>query len=266
MAIAGFKRIASADNPQFKHLKKIAGSARERRKLEQTLLDGVHLLDALAHAGGQLDLIALREGAEAVPEIAQCVARFAATPRIVLNAALFNTLSPVEHPTGVLGLFAIPRPAHHRHGCCVLLENIQDPGNLGSILRTAAGAGADAVYLSKGCAEAWSPKALRAGMGAHFSLAIHEQHDLISVMEQFDTVFATSLHATLTLYQADLKGNVAFLFGNEGGGLSPALSAAATHQVKIPMPGNIESLNVAAAVAICLFERVRQLQRDVKPV
>jgi len=266
MAIARIKHVTSADNPQFKQLKKIAGSGRERRKLEQTLLDGVHLLDALARTGGELSLLALRAGAEDAPEIAQCVARFPATPVIVLNAALFNALSPVQHPTGVLGLFAIPCPAYHRHACCVLLENIQDPGNLGGILRTAAGAGAGAVYLSKGCTEAWSPKALRAGMGAHFSLTIYEQHDLISVMDQFDAVFAASLHAPLSLYQADLRGSVAFLFGNEGGGLSPALLAAATRQVKIPMPGNIESLNVAAAVAVCLFERVRQLQRGVKPV
>ena len=264
MASTPIKHITSADNPQFKLLKKIAGSSRERRKLGQTLLDGVHLLQALADTRSALHLLALRAGAETTPEIARCVLRFSDVPVIVLSHTLFDALSPVEHPTGILGLMPIPQPARHRHDCCVLLENIQDPGNLGSILRTAAAAGADAVYLSPGCAEAWSPKALRAGMGAHFALAIHEQQELIGLTDQFDTVFATSLQATQSIYACDLTGKVAFLFGNEGAGLSPALLAAATRPITIPMQGKIESLNVAAAVAICLFERVRQLL--LKPV
>ena len=266
MAAAPIKHVTSAANPQFKLLKKIAGSSRERRKLGQTLIDGVHLLEALAEARGKLSLLALRAGAETVSEMARCVTRFSGTPMIVLSDALFDALSPVEHPTGILGLMPIPEALEHRHDCCVLLENIQDPGNLGSILRTAAAAGADAVYLSPGCAEAWSPKALRAGMGAHFALAIHEQQALAEVAQQFDTVFATSLAATQSIYTSDLTGKVAFVFGNEGAGLSPALLSAATRPITIPMPGKIESLNVAAAVAVCLFERVRQRQLLLKPV
>ena len=264
MTTTPIKHITSADNPQFKLLKKIAGSRRERRKLGQTLLDGVHLLQALADTCGELHLLALRADAETKPEIAQCVIRFSDTPMIVLSDTLFDALSPVEHPTGILGLMPIPQPARQSSDCCVLLENIQDPGNLGSILRTAAAAGADAVYLSPGCAEAWSPKALRAGMGAHFALAIYEQQELAALADQFDTVFATSLQATHSIYASDLTGKVAFLFGNEGAGLSPALLAAATRPITIPMPGKIESLNVAAAVAVCLFEHVRQLL--LKPV
>ena len=258
MAIAPIKRVTSADNPQFKLLKKIAGASRERRRLGQTLLDGVHLLKALADADGKLNLLALRAGSETTPEIAQCRARFSATPLIVLSDALFDALSPVAHPTGILGLMSIPEPSAHRHDCCVLLENIQDPGNLGSLLRTAAAAGADAVYLSLGCAEAWSPKALRAGMGAHFVLAVHEQQALAEVAARSAHVVATRLGAAQSIYTTDLTGPVAFLFGNEGAGLSPELLAHATCHVTIPMPGAVESLNVAAAAAICLFERVRQ--------
>ncbi len=261
MPLGSVKQISSTDNPQYKLLKKIAGSSRERRKQGQTLLDGVHLLTALADSGGQLRLLVLRADAEALPEIAQCVARFEDTPRMVLSAALFDQLSPVEHPTGILGLLDIPQPLAQASVCGVLLENIQDPGNLGSILRSAAAAGVDAVYLSQGCAEAWSPKALRAGMGAHFVLAIHEQQALPEVAATCATVIATTLSATQSLYDIDLTGPVAFLFGNEGAGLSPALLEKANCQITIPMPGKIESLNVAAAVAICLFERVRQNKR-----
>lgn len=261
MTMTAMKHIRSADNPQYKRLKKLAGSARERRQCGQTLLDGVHVLSALADAGGELELIVLRAGSESEPEIARCVARFGSLPTLVLSAALFDALSPVEHPTGVLGLFSIPRPAEQRTDCCVLLEAIQDPGNLGGILRTAAAAGAGAVYLSQGCAEAWSPKALRAGMGAHFALAIHEQQPLVEVMKNFETVLAATLDARQSIYDTDLRGRVAFLFGNEGAGLSASTLAAASLRVKIPMPGRIESLNVAAAAAVCLFERVRQVQR-----
>ena len=254
------KQISSAENPQYKLLKKIATAGRERRKLGQTLLDGVHLLTALAESGGQPRLLVLRVDAEIAPEIADCLRYFTQTPRIVLSASLFDKIAPVEHATGILGVLDIPQPVPHASVCGVLLENIQDPGNLGSILRSAAAAGVDAVYLSQGCAEAWSPKALRAGMGAHFVLAIHEQQALTAVAAQFDKVLATSLSASQSLYACDLTGKIAFVFGNEGAGLSPALLAGTTQQVTIPMPGKVESLNVAAAAAICLFERVRQLQ------
>jgi len=256
------KQISSADNPQYKLLNKIAGASRERRKLGQTLLDGVHLLSALADSGGQPRLLVLRAEADASPEIAQCAARFPDTPCIVLSAVLFDRLSPVEHPTGILALLDIPQPAPQVSECSLLLENIQDPGNLGSILRSAAAAGVNSVYLSQGCAEAWSPKALRAGMGAHFALTIYEQQVLAEVVANYKTVIATSLAAKQSIYATDLTGPVAFLFGNEGAGLSSDLLARATYQVTIPMPGKVESLNVAAAAAICLFERVRQLQRN----
>jgi len=263
--VVHFKHITSADNPQFKQLKKLATSARERRKTGQTLLDGVHLLHALADAGGVPQLLIVREGGQDSVEIGQCLARFPQVPVLLFAAALFDVIAPVETPTGVLALLHIVAPASGTCQCAVLLENIQDPGNLGSIIRTAAAAGVDAVFLSKGCAEAWSPKALRAGMGAHFVLAIHEQQELTDATAHFDAVVATRLDAERSLYEVDLRGAVAFVFGNEGAGLSPELSACATHGVRIPMPGQVESLNVAAAVAVCLFERVRQLGGAASP-
>jgi len=127
------------------------------------------------------------------------------------------------------------------------------------MLRTAAAAGADAAFLSKGCADAWSPKALRGGMGAQFEMALHEGCDLIEVARTFQgKVVATSLGAVDSLYALDLSGPIAFAFGNEGAGMSAALQEAASHRIRVPMPGKMESLNAAAAAAICLFERVRQ--------
>ena len=264
MTASRITHISSADNPQFKQLKKLAGSARARRDARQTLLDGTHLLQALADAGGMLALLVLSAGAEQSAEITQCMARFPTVPVISLPPKLFAALSPVETPVGILGLLDIPHAAEQAYRCGVLLENIQDPGNLGGILRTAAAAGVEAVYLSSGCAEAWSPKALRAGMGAQFTLAIREHQDLAAVAVQFDVVVATALNAERSIFDLDLTGAVAFVFGNEGAGLSEDLLQRATHIATIPMPGSVESLNVAAAAAICLFERVRQCaQRSV---
>lgn len=257
------KHISSADNAHYKQLKKIASSARERRKSAHTLLDGVHLLNALVEAGGRAELIALKAANQNDVEIQQCLKRCPDVPQLVFSDGLFDALSPVEHPTGVLALCTIPHAAPTRRELCVLLEAIQDPGNLGTMLRTAAAAGVDTVYLSKGCAEAWSPKALRAGMGAQFSLAVIEHADLELIARDLKMLVATSLNATQSIYDLDLRGPVAFVFGNEGAGLSPELLDAATHQIKIPMPGKVESLNVAAAAAVCLFECVRQ--RAAKP-
>jgi len=258
--VTNFKRIISADNPRYKQLKRLALSARERRKQGQTLLDGVHLLHALAEAEGSPALLVLRQGDEIKDgsELQHCLSHFAHVGGIVLNSALFDALSPVETPTGVMALYDIAPQQPQQEQCVVLLENIQDPGNLGSILRTAAAAGVDAVYLSKGCAEAWSPKTLRAAMGAHFIIPIFEQQPLEQVCSRFPTVIAATLEAEDSLYGLNLRGRVAFLFGNEGAGLSRSLAKRANQTIKIPMPGGIESLNVAAATAICLFERVRQ--------
>jgi TrmH family RNA methyltransferase len=142
----------------------------------------------------------------------------------------------------------------------VLLEDIQDPGNLGAILRSAAAAGVQTIYLSKHCADVWSPKVLRAGMGAHFVLSIQENADLPQVAQGLPgMLIAMSLDADQSLFDLQLTGPVAFAVGNEGVGLSTELAQMATQRVKIPMPGAVESLNAAAAAAVCLFERVRQI-------
>lgn len=250
--------VTSSENPQYKQLKKLSSSARERRKQNKAILDGVHLLQALAETGNQPELIVVREDSLEIDEIQQCLHHFPEPSVITIPKELFNALSPVETPVGILGLITIP--AFHNDECqfAILLENIQDPGNLGSIIRTATAAGVDTIFLTKGCAEAWSPKALRAGMGAQFTVAIHQDADLNQAASIFDEIIATELHADKTLYDCDLSGKLAFVFGNEGAGLSSELLQLATKRVTIPMPGKVESLNVAAATAICLFEAVRQ--------
>lgn len=255
------KKIQSRDNPFFKELAKLVGSARQRGKANQTLLDGAHLLAAYLDAGKQPQHILLNAAALHDAEVTALLERAAGVPVTQLDDRLFAELSELKTPSGILALIDIPQPAGTIADSrfALLLEDIQDPGNLGSMLRSAAAAGCDAVFLSTGCADAWSPKVLRAAMGGHFVLDIHERQDLPDVAKAFPgTLLAASLQASRSLYDCDLRGQVALLIGNEGAGLSDGLLNLATQTIAIPMPGKVESLNAAAATAVCLFEAVRQ--------
>ena len=259
---AGVKKITSADNPRFKALYKLQQSSRERRQQGLSLLDGIHLVAAYRDHVGLPEQVLVSQAGLGDPEIRALLDTLAPSVPLLLNDALFKQLSSVATPTGVIAVIRTPRP--HADAAdidaCVMLEDIQDPGNLGSILRTSAAAGIRQVFLSKGSVHAWSPRVLRAGMGAHFMLQIHEQCDLLQLARAFEgKVIATSQRAVKSVFDADLTGKVALLFGNEGAGLSDTLAHAASVVVAIPMPGKTESLNAAAAAAVCLFERVRQL-------
>ncbi len=258
---SGAPRITSPDNPRFKGLLKLQQSSRERRKAGRSLLDGVHLVAAYLQHVGAPEEIVVAESAPRRAEIASLLSDCGVEPLVVADG-LFRTLSSVSTPTGIIAVVKTPRapglpPAP---GPCIMLEDIQDPGNLGSILRSSAAAGVEEVYLSDACVQAWSPRVLRAGMGAHFALRIYEGVDLHSLVECYGgAVLAAVREAGTPLYETELRGHVALLFGNEGAGLSAELQAAAHQTISIPMPGKAESLNVAAAAAVCLFERVRQL-------
>lgn len=257
------KPISSRENPLYKELKLLASSSQARRKAGRTLLDGAHLCQSYLQHVGMPPLCVISEGSLAHPEIAAIVQRCeeARVQCIVLPEALYQALSQVEHGVGlmfvadtlkILAPQALARSA-------VLLDNLQDPGNLGSILRSAAAAGIEDIFCSKTTVFAWSPKVLRAGMGAHFLLNIHENADLGRLMQTARVpILATSSHANRRIYDMDLTRPVAWLFGHEGQGVSPALLELATQRVSIPHLGEVESLNVAASAAVCFFEQVRQ--------
>jgi TrmH family RNA methyltransferase len=256
------KKISSPDNPRFRALLKLQHSSRERRRAGRSLLDGVHLVSAfLQHVGAPQEIVVSESGSRE-REIASLLTAAQLEP-LVLADGLFRELSSVTTPTGIIAVIEAPRPpaVPLDPGPCVILEDLQDPGNLGSILRSTAAAGVQEVYLSNGSVHAWSPRVLRAGMGAHFALRIHEGADLEALVRSYPgTVLAAARDGAVPLYAANLRGRVALLFGNEGAGLSRKLGALAHQCVRIPMPGPVESLNVAAAAAVCLFERVRQEQ------
>jgi len=254
------KYITSQDNPFFKELSKLSGSARQRGKQAQTLLDGAHLLAAYLSSGKQpLQLIVTGDALNDT-EISVLIQQIPNVPVTQLDDALFAELSELKTVSGVIALIPIPQAEKliKDNRFALLLENIQDPGNLGSMLRSAAAAGCDSIYMSKGCVDAWSPKVLRAAMGGHFILNIYEHADLCNIAGDFKgSLFAATLQQAASLYDSSLRGNIAFAIGNEGVGLSIELMNKAK-AITIPMPGKVESLNAAAAAAVCLFEAVRQ--------
>lgn len=253
------KQITSADNPQYKTLLKLMQSSRERRLAGYSLLDGVHLLQAYqTHVGMPEQVLVSRAGAES-SEV-QAIIR-GASNTVMLSDSLFKQLSSVATPTGIIAVVRTPRrdvlPVVP--DTCVMLEDVQDPGNMGSILRSCAAAGVKQIFLSKQSVNAWSPRVLRAGMGAHFGLEIYERANLTELARAFPgRVLVTQLGATCSVFKSDLTGTVALVFGNEGAGVSESLLACAHEVLAIPMSASTESLNVAAAAAVCLFERVRQ--------
>ncbi len=251
--------ISSRDNPIFKRLRKLAESARARRTARMTLLDGEHLLAAYLDAGGQPHTLA-RAASFGAERLAPLARRAPQAKVVVLPDALIAELAPVATPTGVLAEAAWLEPAPlPATPLVIVLEDIQDPGNLGSMLRTGAAAGATLALLSPGCHDPWSPKALRGGQGAQFVLPLQADADLATWLQAFaGRSVALAPGGSETLYAQDCVGAIALVVGNEGAGLRVATAAAATVRVRIPMPGRVESLNASAALAAAAFEVVRQ--------
>lgn len=259
------KSVTSRDNPFYKELKHLAGSSQALRRAGRSLLDGVHLCQAYLDLVGQPLHCVVSEGALDNPEVGAVVARVEGAHGHVtaLPDALFGALSQVEHGIHLLFLVDTPRPAQPARlaQSAVLLDGVQDPGNAGSILRSAGAAGIKQVFCSPGTAFCWSPKVLRAAMGAHFVLEIFENADLASLVRGARVpVLATSGYAAEQIWNVDLRGARAWVLGHEGQGVSKELLDLATYRVAIPHLGAVESLNVAACAAVCFFEQLRQQQ------
>ena len=256
------KTLSSRQNPLIKEVHLLANSAAERRKQQKTLLDGVHLIQAALVHSVDLETVFVSEHGLKSLEIAQLVAQLEQQMSCILvSDNVFAYISPSDTPAGILAVIQQPTALGLAvpQGSCVILETVQDTGNLGTILRTAAAAGIDEVFLSEGCAQAWSPRVLRAAMGAHFVLTIQEKVDIVALLALFKgQVLATGLQQAKSLYDLDLTQATAWLFGSEGQGLSAPIMALAHQQVIIPMAQGVESLNEAAAAAVCLFEQRRQ--------
>jgi RNA methyltransferase, TrmH family len=262
------KHITSRDNPIVKQLVALTKSASARRSGGMCLLEGEHLALSYVQNGRRLSQLVLRSDVANATDasIAQAHRALAseADETILLSPAIFDSLSSLSTPSGVLAIASVPvSPPLASSGFILALDVVQDPGNVGTLIRTAAAAGASQVWLSSGCTFAWSTKTLRASQGAHFHIDVIEDVDLVSALTSFRGERWATLPRALAGMKASVRiallshakfGNdIALIVSNEGAGLSENLYDAVTHGLSIPMARGIESLNVASAGAIALY-------------
>jgi len=253
--------IRSRENLRVKALLRLAGDARERRDRGLALIEGVHLVETFVGQGGIPASLIVSEAALARTEITDLIRRSRVSP-CVLAENLFKRISDAESPSGIAAEISIPDAKIDPESStgCVFLDGLQDAGNVGAILRTAAAFGVQDVLFGRGCADPWSTKALRAGMGGHFFLRISASADLAGDVGRFGGIsICTAARGGAPIESIDLAGRIGWIFGNEGVGVSARVEAKATHRGTIVTLGGAESLNVAASAAICLYERLRQL-------
>jgi len=255
------KTVSSRDNAAYKAMAKLASSASERRRRGLAILDGAHLVGAFLDASHEVESLMVSRSSLESDEIAGLVKRVPPARVLAVTDKLFESISTVDSATGLLAAVPAPRGTAIPPSAdlVLLLEGVQDPGNVGTLLRSAAAAGARHVGLSPGCAFAWSLKTLRAAMGAHFVLNVVEDFDVPGYLETYrGTSVALAGGSAASLYGLDLRGPVAFVVGSEGAGISAAVRGMASVSAAIPMPGRAESLNAGVAGSLALFEALRQ--------
>lgn len=252
-----FKVIRSRDNPLLARLRKTLADPASYRTLGEVWVEGEHLCSAFAARGGCARVAVIDEAAweqAALRALAQSAAEVAVIPE-----ALMRGLSPLDSPARIGFVLQAPGAMRLRPGVpSVVLDRLQDPGNVGNLLRSAAAFGFGQVLALKGTVALWSRKVLRAGMGAHFGLHLVEAGEAGDLAALELPVLGTGSHASRALHEAELPWPCAWLLGHEGQGVDAALAGRCTALLRIPQPGGEESLNVAAAGAICLYESARQ--------
>lgn len=242
--------ISSRDNALLKDLRRLAQDSGAHRKQGRVWVEGEHLCAAALARGWQPALGVF--AASAWPQ-APAVMSQAARRNVVIDDALMAGISDLPSPSPLAFVLDLPvAPALLPDAPTVVLDRLQDAGNVGSILRSAAAFGFTQIAALKGTALLWSPKVLRAGMGAHFGLRLVEGLSVGELAALQVPLLATSSHEGEWLHRARLPWPCAWVLGHEGQGVDAALAARARMALRIAQPGGEESLNVAAAAAICL--------------
>ncbi len=262
------KLISSLDNPLIKRIKSLLDGGSKANKVRSetnlAIIEGIHLAQAWLGSEDLIEIFTTEEGmsqSEISAVINTQLAVFPQTDLYILDNSLWKKITDLGHAPPIMASIRISPhnfPADFKDDV-LILDAIQDTGNVGSMMRSASAAGVKHIVCMKGTAQAWSPKVLRAGMGAHRHLKIYEGWTLNNIREKIKLpLLATSLDAETDLYDlgSELKTPKAWVFGNEGSGVSPEILAIAKG-VLIPQDFYVESLNVAAATAVCLFEMLR---------
>lgn len=259
------KQITSRANPIYKQL--LASAKQAGRPGHSVWLEGPHLCQAWLQHHVHLKWAIFDELSRNSPEIQALVDRVPLQQQVWVASSLMSALSTLKSPANVMFVVDVPPVAEQTEleENVVVLDDIQDPVNVGTILRTTAAAGIRHVVASSATASCWSPKVLRGGQGAQFALQMQQSVDVVAWLKRHRLstvrlpVIATTLEQSKSLYAAPLPDNAIWVFGHEGRGVSPEILALADQRLSIPHDSQaIESLNVASAVAVCLFEQRRQ--------
>ncbi len=254
------KTISARTNPEFKAALRLH-DRRERRQTGLTLLEGEKLIGAALATGAVIERLFMSTHWDESAAAAWADRHVPAAARALLTPALVRELTGLDTPSQVIAVVRAPGAADAATVCAgarslVVLDRIQDPGNLGTIVRTADALGADGVLALPGTCDLANPKAVRASMGAAFRVPFAEietSTDIVALLRRHGLVCLATAADGDNLRRIELPERVAWFFGAEGQGLAPALAEVCARRVAIPMRAGAESLNVAAAVAICLF-------------
>jgi RNA methyltransferase, TrmH family len=252
--------ITSRDNPRVRRWRELTRDGRERRKQRRAMIEGENLILAFLQSGGKVENLMLSKTASGRIELIALAKQSGKSPTVLADT-VFRSITDAEAPAGIAAEIAIPVVAQDLKtaNACLFLDAIQDAGNVGTILRSAAAFGIRHAVLGKGCADAWSPKVLRAAAGAHFSLQVTENTELVEKIKEFSgKIVCTVPRGGVSIRDAELAGRTGWIFGAEGQGVSAAFASCASLKVSIPMQDGTESLNVAAAAAICFYEFSRR--------
>jgi TrmH family RNA methyltransferase len=254
--------LTSLQNPLVKQMRKLH-QAKERRSQDLFLLEGTHLLEEACASGCSFVTFCYTEDwQQAHPLLWQRLLDRSQRTELV-NDAVLRSIATTVNPDGAVA--TVKRFVHSPSSeiqLGIALETLQDPGNLGTVIRTAAAVGADGLWLSADSVDIDHPKVLRASAGQWFRLPMQVTPNLLEKVQQFKAqgiqVIATLPTATKTFWEVNLDRPTVILLGNEGAGLSPELAATADVSVKIPLAADVESLNVAITAALILYEARRQ--------
>ncbi|AYE35559.1 TrmH family RNA methyltransferase [Clostridium septicum] len=254
--------IESKDNALFKATKKLK-EKKNRNKEGKYIIEGFRLIEEAFKANMQVEYIILSE--ESQNKLNEYLSEYIDknSKIYVLSGNLISQLTSTEHPQGVVAVVKNREMPKEINGDFYLLcDKVQDPGNLGTIIRTAHAAGVDGIILTKGTVDIYNDKTIRSTMGSIFYVPIIYEDENLNFLNKLRnegfSLVSTSLEESKDFFKEDLRGKVILSVGNEGNGISEEIFSLSDKKVKIPMPGGAESLNVAVATSIILFEKVRQ--------
>ncbi|WP_460296022.1 TrmH family RNA methyltransferase [Clostridium perfringens] len=251
--------IESKNNNLFKEIKKLK-EKKHRIKSNKYLIEGLRFVEEAIKSKVSIDSIIFTESfKEKNPDLFLKINEN--IKLIQMNEALLKQLCSTENPQGIVGVINMQNKELKSGELVVLVDKVQDPGNMGTIIRTAHAAGAAGIVMTKGTVDIYNDKTLRSTVGSIFYIPIVEDDSLDfvkSLKKEGYKLVVSSLQGKNNFFEENLQGKVMIAVGNEGNGVSEEVYDIADIKVKIPMPGEAESLNVAVATSIMIYEKIRQ--------